>query len=68
MDKARGKERVGQTERVALTYVTGMRKIASLWETHRELSSLLCDDLEGRDGSGGWKGSSGERGYMYTWS
>ena len=37
-----------------------------MWEAavlHRELSSVLCDDLEGWDGE---EGGSGGRGYMYT--
>ena len=35
--------------------------------SHRELSSVLCDDLKGWQG--GWQeGGSRERGYMYTYS
>ena len=29
---------------------------------HRELSSALCDDLQGWDGSGGWKGEAQDGG------
>ena len=43
---------------------TLQRKIDSLWEPavkHRKLSSVPCDDLEGRNGCG--KGGSRRRGY-----
>ena len=45
---------------------TTMCKIASEWEAaaqHRELSSALCDDLEGWDAEAGGGGLQG-RGYM----
>ena len=35
---------------------------------HRELSSVLCDDLDGWDGGVGWEGGSRGRAYMYTCS
>ena len=44
-------------------------EIASQWEEaawHRELSSVLCDDLEGWDGACGR--SLQREGYMYTYS
>ena len=40
-----------------------MCKIDSWWEAplwHRELSSLLCDDLDGWDGCG-WEGGAGKK-------
>ena len=45
-----------------------MYKIGNWWEPavwHRELSLVLCDDLDGWHG-GGWEECPGERGYMYT--
>ena len=54
-----GKESVGQTERVALTYIyTTIYKIYSQWEAaiqHRELNLVLCDNL-------GWGGVDWGRG------
>ena len=44
---------------------TTLHKIAGEWEPvikHRELSSVLCDDLDG------WEGGPRERGYTYTQS
>jgi len=43
-----------------------MCKIGSCGK-HRELSSVLCDDLEGWDGEGTGEGSR-EKGYRYTYS
>ena len=46
----------GTKKRIALTYIyMTMCKIDSYWESalqHRELSSILCDDLVGWDGGG----------------
>ena len=45
-----------------------MFKTDSWWEVavqHKELSLVLCDDLEGWDG--GWAGGSRGRGYMYMY-
>ena len=46
-----------------------MCKIASgnLLYSNRELSSVLCDDLDGWDGEE-WEGGPRGRGYMYTYS
>ena len=60
---------VGRIERIVLTYTQYHVKIDSYWETaeqHRELSSVLRDDLEGWD-VGGWEGGSRQRGYMYIY-
>ena len=60
---------VGRIERIVLTYTQYHVKIDSYWETaeqHRELSSVLRDDLEGWD-LGGWEGGSRRRGYMYIY-
>ena len=49
-----GKERVGRTERLALTSIVCKRD--SLWEAavqHKELSPVLCADLEQWEGDGG---------------
>ena len=46
-------------------------KIDSLWEAaalHREISSVLCDHLEGWDRVGGRRKGEGIWGYMYTYS
>ena len=48
---------------------TAMRETDSWWGAaaqHRELSSGLCDDLEGRDE--GLGGRLKRKGYMYTYS
>ena len=44
-----GKERVGQTERVALKCIHSHMYMDSLWEAavQQKLSSVLCDDTEG---------------------
>lgn len=50
-----GKERVGQIGRVALThihYCVGDRELVGGCGTQRELSSAICDGLEGWDGGG----------------
>ena len=35
---------------------------------HRKRRSVLCDNLDGCDGGGGWEGGPRGRGYMYTYS
>ena len=35
---------------------------------HGKLSSVLCDDLDGWDGGGGWEGGPRGRGYVYAYS
>ena len=62
MDTA-GKERVGRTDRVALTYTPIRCKTGNSWEDpvqHKELSSVLCDGPEEQDGARR-EGSSRER-------
>ena len=57
-----GKGRLGRIERVALTCIHYMCKIDSSWEAvvqHREVSLVLCDDLEGWDGEGGKEAQEG---------
>ena len=53
--------RAGQTARVALTSTHTMCTIVLWWEAavqHRELCSVLCDDLEGWDEQGGHVGGT----------
>ena len=53
-----GKERVGNWDSSMETYTLPYVK-RSKWESavsHAELNSLLCDDLEGRDGVGDGSG------------
>ena len=48
---------------------TTKRKIDSYWEAaaqHREINSVLCDDLEGWDREGGREGYARGRGYGDT--
>ena len=53
----RGKEEVGWIERVALTYTPCVKW---WWEAARpDLSSVLCDELEGWDGR--WLGGKSKR-------
>ena len=57
MDTGKGKGKVGRTMREALIHThthththRAMCEIASQWDAavyHRELNSVLCDDLEG---------------------
>ena len=52
-----------------LRMCTAMCKTDSQWEAavqHREISSVLCGDLDGWDG--GWEGGPRGRGYVYTYS
>ena len=48
-----------------------MCKTDSYWVAavyHKELSLVLCDDLEGwEEGGAKWEGDSRGRGYMYTY-
>lgn len=51
-----GGEGEGRINWESSTDITALCKIDSLWETsvwHRELSSAICDDVEGWDGAGG---------------
>ena len=57
-------------ETYALPYVKYIARGHLLYEGHRELNLVLCDDLEGWDGVGwgwGWEGGSRGRRHVYTY-
>ena len=59
----RGKGKLGQSERVAWTYIHyQMIQFCSFFMAalHRELNSVLCDDLDGWDGGGRREVQEGE--------
>ena len=61
----RAKERVGETEKVTLTYIIIMCKIDKSWETamkQGDASLVLCDDLKGQDGDKGLSGREVQEG------
>ena len=64
----RAKERVGETEKVTLTYIIIMCKIDKSWETamkQGDASLAVCYDLAGWDGSR--EGGSRGRGYIHNY-
>ena len=65
-----GKKTVGWTERVALKHIDYHMQnrwmMGSCYITW-ELSAVLCDNVEGWDGVGAWRGGSRGRGHMYIY-